>query len=72
MQGGISAALAADPVLRNATRFALKLGEHTWGKDVRGGDVQARGQWAPVQLEPTQVHKLRPAASANSRHTRPR
>ncbi len=35
MQGGISAALAADPVLRNATRFALKLGEHTWGKDVK-------------------------------------
>ena len=28
-------ALAADPVFRNATRFALKLGEHTWGKDVK-------------------------------------
>lgn len=32
---GIVAALARDPVLRNATRFALKLGEHTWGKDVK-------------------------------------
>lgn len=31
--GGIGAALASDPVLRNATRFALKGGEHTWGRD---------------------------------------
>ena len=28
-------AVAADPVLLNATRFALKFGEHTWGKDVK-------------------------------------
>ena len=28
--GGIEKVLAADPVLRNATRFALKCGEHTW------------------------------------------
>ena len=28
-EGGIMAALAHDPVLRNATRFALKLTEHT-------------------------------------------
>ena len=28
-KGGIVAALAHDPVLRNATRFALKLTEHT-------------------------------------------
>eukprot|EP01047_Picozoa_sp_COSAG01_P063292 COSAG01_NODE_8177_length_2890_cov_1.147976_2_plen_217_part_00 len=34
-QGGIAAALANDAVLRNATRFALKLTEHTWGKDVK-------------------------------------
>ena len=33
--GGIREGLKADPVLRNATRFALKLGEHTWGKDVK-------------------------------------
>ena len=28
-EGGVVAALAADAVLRNATRFALKLTEHT-------------------------------------------
>ena len=33
--GGIAQLLATDAVLRNATRFALKLGEHTWGKDVK-------------------------------------
>ena len=27
--------MMADDVLRNATRFALKLGEHTWGRDVK-------------------------------------
>eukprot|EP00041_Stephanoeca_diplocostata_P034203 m.1150901 g.1150901 ORF g.1150901 m.1150901 type:complete len:780 (+) comp24479_c0_seq2:116-2455(+) len=27
--------LRDDPVLKNATRFALKLGEHTWGRDVK-------------------------------------
>jgi hypothetical protein len=27
--------LMDDPVLKNATRFALKLGEHTWGRDVK-------------------------------------
>lgn len=31
--------LAADPVLLNATRFALKLGEHTWGRDVKSNLV---------------------------------
>ena len=34
-EGGIVSALANDAVLRNATRFALKLTEHTWGKDVK-------------------------------------
>ena len=34
-EGGIKDVLKQDPVLRNATRFALKLGEHTWGKDVK-------------------------------------
>lgn len=29
----------ADPVLLNATRFALKLGEHTWGRDVKSNLV---------------------------------
>lgn len=29
-------ALNKDSVLRNATRFALKLGEHTWGGDKKG------------------------------------
>ena len=29
------ARVASDPVLLNATRFALKYGEHTWGKDVK-------------------------------------
>ena len=33
--GDIGLALAADSVLRNATRFALKNGEHTWGRDVK-------------------------------------
>lgn len=33
--GDIAPALANDPVLRNATRFALKNGEHTWGRDVK-------------------------------------
>ena len=33
--GGMSAALANDAVFRNATRFALKAGEHTWGLDVK-------------------------------------
>jgi len=32
---GIESILAKDAVLRNATRFALKLGEHTWGRDVK-------------------------------------
>mmetsp|Transcript_43781 Transcript_43781/g.76864 ORF Transcript_43781/g.76864 Transcript_43781/m.76864 type:complete len:807 (+) Transcript_43781:83-2503(+) len=32
---GIVSALVRDPVLKNATRFALKAGEHTWGKDVK-------------------------------------
>ena len=31
--------LQADPVLLNATRFALKLGEHTWGRDVKSNLV---------------------------------
>ena len=33
--GGMVHALRSDAVLRNATRFALKLGEHTWGRDVK-------------------------------------
>lgn len=33
--GGMAAALASDAVFRNATRWALKLGEHTWGRDVK-------------------------------------
>ena len=33
--GDMAAALRSDAVFRNATRFALKLGEHTWGKDVK-------------------------------------
>ena len=37
--GGMAAALASDAVLRNATRFALKLGEHTWGRDVKSNLV---------------------------------
>lgn len=39
--GDIGAALAADAVLRNATRFALKNGEHTWGRDVKSNLVGA-------------------------------
>ena len=34
-KGELESMLSNDAVLRNATRFALKLGEHTWGKDVK-------------------------------------
>lgn len=33
--GSIAPALARDPHLRNATRFAMLLGEHTWGRDTK-------------------------------------
>ena len=42
-KGGMAAALASDAVFRNATRFALKLGEHTWGKDVKSN---LRDNWS--------------------------
>lgn len=34
-QGRLESMMTSDAVLRNATRFALKNGEHTWGKDVK-------------------------------------
>ena len=48
--GGIGAALAADPVLRNATRFALKCGEHTWGKDVKS-NLFDNSDWKNADFE---------------------
>ncbi len=36
---GGAAKLHTDPVLQNATRFALKLGEHTDGRDVKSNLV---------------------------------
>ena len=58
--GGISALLGQDPVLRNATRFALKAAEHTWGKDVKA-NLKDNESWHNIDFE-----KARSNASVNS------
>ena len=52
--------LMADPVLKNATRFALKLGEHTWGKDVK---VHLKDNWSWKNAD---FRRARAAGSTNS------
>jgi len=42
--GSMLKGLVNDPVLLNATRFALKLGEHTWGKDVKS-NLKDNANW---------------------------
>ena len=56
----ITNALDKDKVLRNATRFALKLGEHTWGGDKKR-NLFDDYSWKNVDFE-----KARAKGSKNS------
>ena len=58
--GAIATALQRDAVLRNATRFALKLGEHTWGRDVKS-NLRDNYDWTNANFE-----RARTPGSANA------
>lgn len=57
-----AALLNDDPVFLNATRFALKNGEHTWGKDVKS-NLKDNTDWKNADFAKAKVCNSRETES---------